>query len=78
VERYIEERDSHEEEKADIVGGKEPQYDFIGQVANKRIRSRVQPRDRILNVLLAGRDTTACCLSWTLFVSKPADMTYLS
>lgn len=23
-------------------------------------------RDQLLNVLLAGRDTTACCLSWTL------------
>lgn len=26
-------------------------------------------RDQLLNVLLAGRDTTACCLSWTLYVS---------
>ena len=23
-------------------------------------------RDQLLNVLLAGRDTTACCLTWTL------------
>ena len=25
-------------------------------------------RDQLVNVLLAGRDTTACCLSWTLYV----------
>jgi hypothetical protein len=25
-------------------------------------------RDQLLNVLLAGRDTTACCLTWTLYV----------
>lgn len=23
-------------------------------------------RDQLLNIMLAGRDTTACCLSWTL------------
>jgi hypothetical protein len=26
-------------------------------------------REQLLKVLLAGRDTTACCLSWTLYVS---------
>jgi cytochrome P450 len=25
-------------------------------------------RDQLLNVMLAGRDTTACCLTWTLYV----------
>lgn len=25
-------------------------------------------RDQLLNVMLAGRDTTACCLTWTLCV----------
>lgn len=25
-------------------------------------------RDQLLNVLLAGRDTTACCLTWVLYV----------
>jgi cytochrome P450 len=28
-------------------------------------------RDQCLNILLAGRDTTACCLSWTLYVLSP-------
>ena len=27
-------------------------------------------RDQCLNILLAGRDTTACCLSWTLYVHQ--------
>ena len=26
-------------------------------------------RDQCLNVLLAGRDTTGCCLSWALYVA---------
>ena len=26
-------------------------------------------RDQLLNVMLAGRDTTACCLTWTLYVA---------
>ncbi|KAK3935858.1 cytochrome P450 52A13 [Diplogelasinospora grovesii] len=38
---------------------------FIDQVA-KECTSEVELRDQLLNVLLAGRDTTACCLSWTL------------
>ncbi len=27
-------------------------------------------RDQLLNVMLAGRDTTACCLAWTLYVTE--------
>ena len=26
-------------------------------------------RDQLLNIMLAGRDTTACCMTWTLFVA---------
>jgi cytochrome P450 len=26
-------------------------------------------RDQLLNVMLAGRDTTACCLTWTLYIT---------
>lgn len=40
-------------------------YSFIGQVARESA-SDEGLRDQLLNVLLAGRDTTACCLSWTL------------
>lgn len=40
-------------------------YGFISQVA-KESESDEGLRDQLLNVLLAGRDTTACCMSWTL------------
>lgn len=42
-------------------------YDFITQVANGSA-SRKDLRDQLINVLLAGRDSTACCLSWALYV----------
>ena len=38
---------------------------FIQQVAEESAGIE-DLRDQLLNVLLAGRDTTACCLSWTL------------
>lgn len=38
---------------------------FIGHISQEAT-SKVDIRDQLLNVLLAGRDTTACCLSWTL------------
>lgn len=38
---------------------------FIRQVAQESA-SETDLRDQLLNVLLAGRDTAACCLSWTL------------
>ncbi|KAI9150093.1 n-alkane-inducible cytochrome P450 [Paramyrothecium foliicola] len=37
---------------------------FIEQLAAES-SSKTVLRDQLLNVLLAGRDTTACCLSWT-------------
>ncbi|OAQ58804.1 n-alkane-inducible cytochrome P450 [Pochonia chlamydosporia 170] len=37
---------------------------FIDQLAAESL-SKEDLRDQLLNVLLAGRDTTACCLSWT-------------
>lgn len=59
VEDYIRERDL--QKNADTEGS----YGFIDQVA-KESKSLVDIRDQLMNVLLAGRDTTACCLSWTL------------
>lgn len=54
-----------------ISDGKELSNDraswFIEQVASES-RTTSMLRDQLLNVLLAGRDTTACCLSWTLYV----------
>ena len=46
-------------------GGAEETRGFISQVAQES-SSSVVVRDQLINVLLAGRDTTACCLSWTL------------
>jgi len=63
VEQYIEERNLNNETDT----SKEDSYGFIHQVA-KESESNKELRDQLLNVLLAGRDTTACCLSWTLYV----------
>lgn len=60
VEQYIESRD------LETTGNDEDaSYGFIYQVA-KESAGKNSLRDQLLNVLLAGRDTTACCLSWTL------------
>ena len=44
-------------------------YGFIKQVALESA-TKQDLRDQLLNVLLAGRDTTACCLAWTLYESE--------
>lgn len=41
------------------------QYVFIDALIQET-RDKKELRDQCLNVLLAGRDTTACCLTWTL------------
>lgn len=41
------------------------QYVFIDALIQET-RDRKELRDQCLNVLLAGRDTTACCLTWAL------------
>lgn len=61
VERYIEELDLPKDQAS-----ADSPYGFINQVA-KESASKKDLRDQLLNVLLAGRDTTACCLSWTLY-----------
>ena len=45
--------------------GQEPAESFFDQLALQS-SSQETLRDQLLNILLAGRDTTACCLSWTL------------
>ena len=64
VENYIRERELAQKERnfADISA------EFIDQVASESA-SMKDLRDQLLNVLLAGRDTTACCLSWSLYDS---------
>jgi cytochrome P450 len=61
VEGYIKARGLHGGE----AGPEEDSCSFIDQVA-KDSENIAELRDQLLNVLLAGRDTTACCLSWTL------------
>jgi cytochrome P450 len=60
VEKYIERRvlavdNSDADDKAGLVD----------QMAGES-SSDEELRDQLVNILLAGRDTTACCLSWTL------------
>ena len=40
-------------------------YVFINALV-QHTRDRKALRDQCLNVLLAGRDTTACCITWTM------------
>jgi cytochrome P450 len=40
-------------------------YGFLGTLIQETQDPKVL-RDQLLNVLLAGRDTTACCLTWTM------------
>ncbi|CAF9923181.1 MAG: hypothetical protein ALECFALPRED_002318 [Alectoria fallacina] len=47
------------------VNGQELSESFIDQLAQESGNHEML-RDQLLNILLAGRDTTACCLSWTL------------
>ncbi len=44
-------------------------YAFIRDLYDE-LRDQVLVRDQLVNVLLAGRDTTACLLSWTLSVKS--------
>ena len=41
------------------------QYPFITELFDN-LQNPDLVRDQLINVLLAGRDTTACSLSWTL------------
>lgn len=65
VERYIENLNLDNAARHETK-----QAGFIMQIAEESA-SLKELRDQLLNVLLAGRDTTACCLSWTLYVWGP-------
>jgi cytochrome P450 len=68
VEQYIDQFELQNNEDQD-----DKAYSFIKQVAQEST-SKEDLRDQLLNVLLAGRDTTACCLSWTLYVADGRDV----
>ena len=61
VEQYIDSLNLSENDSLD-----DKSYGFIKQVALESA-TKQDLRDQLLNVLLAGRDTTACCLAWTLY-----------
>jgi cytochrome P450 len=55
-------RNLSSEREGDKASGK---YVFLDAVAQKS-KDRTALRGQIINILTAGRDTTACLLSWTL------------
>ena len=61
IDEYISERGLDKEKGS----RQESSGSFIDQLAQES-GSHEMLRDQLLNILLAGRDTTACCLSWTL------------
>ena len=63
VDNYIQEKDQNELEGTH----QSSTYGFIDQLA-RNSKSSQSLRDQLLNILLAGRDTTACSLSWALYV----------
>jgi len=60
VESYIEDLNLHDKNLDE-----QESHGFINQVA-KESATNEDLRNQLLNVLLAGRDTSACCLSWTM------------
>lgn len=65
VEKYIEEHHIVLGQQNLVNDGTDAGSWFVEQIAAES-ETETQVRDQLLNVLLAGRDTTACCLSWTL------------
>jgi cytochrome P450 len=49
---------------------------FLDSIA-KGTQDRAALRGQIINLLTAGRDTTACLLSWTLFVNALRDSSFM-
>jgi cytochrome P450 len=61
IDQIIESRDENKVED----GERKDRYVFFDAIAESS-KDRAALRSQLLNVLLAGRDTTACLLSWTL------------
>ena len=74
VHRFIEDYITDHSREKKAVGFDMPDS-FVNQL-DKETTDRSALRDQLLNILLAGRDTTACCLSWTvrLIVRHPQVM----
>ena len=41
---------------------------FVEQLKEEYSSNPIAIRDQLINILLAGRDSTACCLSWTIWL----------
>lgn len=65
VHRFVDDyvRSHNAEQKSHASSGET--RGFLSQLVRES-GSSVMVRDQLINVLLAGRDTTACCLSWTM------------
>jgi cytochrome P450 len=57
-------------------GKRESRYVFLDATA-KEYPDRTALRHQMMNILIAGRDTTACLLSWTLLVSLPTESIFV-
>lgn len=64
VDNYIQERSTRK--RKDFKA--QASDSFIDQLAQDT-NSHQALRDQLINILLAGRDTSACCLSWTMSVT---------
>ncbi|KAJ6103801.1 hypothetical protein N7486_004023 [Penicillium sp. IBT 16267x] len=62
IDKIIESRDETKVEDAE----RKDRYVFFDAIAESS-KDRAALRSQLLNVLLAGRDTTACLLSWTFY-----------
>ncbi|KAI4961645.1 hypothetical protein J4E86_000674 [Alternaria arbusti] len=63
IQRALDNAETTEPDKVEVEDRKH--YVFIDALIQET-RNKKELRDQCLNVLLAGRDTTACCLTWTL------------
>ena len=63
VERIV--ADALEETRSGATEDSVDRYVFLNELV-KKTRDPLVLRDQLLNVLLAGRDTTGCLLSWTM------------
>jgi cytochrome P450 len=68
VHRYIDEAVQEALSAEDQDGKVADVHSFLDALIKETRDPRIL-RDQLLNVMLAGRDTTACCLTWTLYVS---------
>lgn len=67
VERYVKESRSVVKNDTAMETGSANKSWFMDQLAAESA-SETDLRDQLLSILFAGRDTTACCLSWALSV----------